>query len=148
MDELLLDFGVFLLPRFDVVLDVLLLGVVDDMLLPSVELDDAPGVAEFMLPFDGIDIPGDIVPDVVPPAGGVAPMLPDCAPMLPVDCDPPIVPLAPAEPEPPAAPLAPAPPPAEPPADCADTIAGAMTTAAARIYFNIFLSLGPVQGPQ
>jgi hypothetical protein len=97
----------------DVVL-VLLPGVVDDMLLPSVEPEDAPGV-EFMLPLDGIDMPGDIVPD--PPVDGIAPVLPDCAPIAPlVDWEPPIAPDAPAEPELPAAPLAPAPPPAAPPA--------------------------------
>ncbi len=73
---MLLDFGVFLLPRLDVV-PVLLL----------------PGVVEFMPPFDGIDMPGDIGPDIVPLVDGVAPVLPDCAP------------------------IAPAPPPAEPPAD-------------------------------
>jgi hypothetical protein len=52
--------------------------VVDDMLLPSVEPEDAPGMVEFMSPFDGVDIPGDIVPDgdVVLP-DGIVPVLPD-----------------------------------------------------------------------
>jgi hypothetical protein len=136
-----------LLPRLDVVPVLLLLpDVVEDMLLPLVEFDDVPDMVEPMLPFDGIDMPGDIVPDVVPPVDGIAPVLPDCAPIPPLVDWEPIAPEAPDEPDPPAAPLAPAPPPAEPPADCADTIAGAMTTAAARIYFNIFLSLGPVFG--
>ena len=89
VDELLLlDFGVFLLPRFDVVPVLLVPDVVDDMLLPSVEPEDAPGVVELMPPFDGIDMPGDIVPEgeVVLPVDGIDPMLPDCEPMpLPVD---------------------------------------------------------------
>ncbi len=162
---LLLERGV-LLWRDDlvVVLVVLLVPGVDDM-LPSVLPDDAPGAVD-MDPLP--DMPGDIVPDddisplVVPPldippvdippldappAAGIAPGVPDW-PLIPAPDgdDAPMAPVAPAEPDAPAAPLEPAPPPAlpAPPADWADTSAGVMTTAAARINFNIFLSLRPV----
>jgi hypothetical protein len=129
----------------DFMLPVVLLDGIDDMLDP----DEPPPVPvepgmpmPFMLPTPML--PPPMLPDCgegEEPAGGIAPGVPDCAPLPapipPLACDAPIAPVAPAEPDVPAAPVAPAPPPA---ADCAMSTPGVRTSAAMRIDLNMLLS--------